>query len=711
MKNKLFVLLLAISVTILAFTSCDLFVGECEHTFSEEWTSDEKSHWHAATCEHGEIQDSLADHTDMDEDGFCDVCEREIGHDHTFVSEWSYDDTKHWKAPTCTHTDVKGEEALHTDDNTDGVCDVCSGHVHILDGAGFCEGCDKEIKPVVETDLGSVVSATTARGDKINGGTVEYDIISRNVTESVEVTDWHKVIYALGTNGTYSQRFEYDNDGVLTLLEKWIPMTNEDSVTGVSAMSIDGVYIDAMPSSFGREELLGGYYYAVSTLADGYTPDAVLMVIYTASQAETASDLVIDHDIDANKYVFSFNYYAVNATKMDDGSTVYNVSYFETKVEFTYRDDYTITSLNIECDAYTNDPGTGNGGKSYEADVDLDYDPDTKTMTLREGAKADSYKFVITTTVGERGEVEMNDGSEFAPTDFNLYESLGAATPVTDVTFSLTDNDTEIFLVATPEGCFMSFIRNSINVTVTDKLGNTATGLGAFVVGDVIQLLPNVAGEYVVTVEAIGVTRSFNVTVEGVDLAGANFITVTATDTYSWVDLVEFTADKAGTYTFHLPPYVGAWDKDAYDVITSGVGPYVDPGDPHGYVDDADHYFSVDLRKNQTYRFYIKVNVTGEYTIGYDYDAPVKTLSLGDNTVSVTDAERGRRVSFTVTATADYVITVGENTKIIYNKKTYSAGETLEVTVYAGYPLEFVAYTLDGTASDAKLTVAPKEAE
>ena len=41
-------------------------------------------------------------------------------HQHTYATEWSYDDEYHWHAATCEHTDAKGDKAAHTwvDDTT-----------------------------------------------------------------------------------------------------------------------------------------------------------------------------------------------------------------------------------------------------------------------------------------------------------------------------------------------------------------------------------------------------------------------------------------------------------------------------------------------------------------------------------------------------------------------------------------------------------------
>ncbi len=46
-----------------------------EHTFSEAWSSDANSHWHAATCEHGDEKQDLGAHDDFMVDGYCDICQ------------------------------------------------------------------------------------------------------------------------------------------------------------------------------------------------------------------------------------------------------------------------------------------------------------------------------------------------------------------------------------------------------------------------------------------------------------------------------------------------------------------------------------------------------------------------------------------------------------------------------------------------------------
>ena len=630
MKTKILVFVLLVVLAAFALASCDLS-GDCEHTFSENWASDAENHWHAATCEHGEIKDSLAPHVDADENGICDVCENEIGHNHTYSSDWTSDDSMHWKEPTCSHTNVKGEEGLHKDDNTDGVCDVCSGHVHILDAAGYCKGCDKEIKPVDESDIASVISAATARNSKIKNGKVEYVVVIRSLTEGTEETSWHDLEYVFGTNGTYKKRYEdeivtigvfpnavVEKTGKTLITEDWIPASSEEVVVGVTASSVDGVYVNAQPTAFGIDDL-SGYYFPVSTFADGYGADGILYSIYTLAVDENASELKVIHDAENNKYTFGFNYLSVQKS-MVSGSEVYNVNYFELEVKFTYTDNYAITSLDIKCDCYTNDPGTGDGGVSYEADVDLDYDPETNKMTLRDTATPHTYTFAVTQEVGEREEIDIDVASRFAPTNYNIYTDAGCSIVASSATLEAGDVDLQFYLKAEPADAFTSFLRDTLNVVVTDQNGTETNGLTAYLAGDVIQVMAYVPGTYTISCESLGVTRTIAVTVTGEEILGDYFFEITGSDNYTFDgNLYTFTADKTGVYTFYFPSQIGVWEKSSYDKYVAGDESQKAHWDfQKARPGEKPEPYTVALRAGQTFSFYFMVPVKGvTYVVGY----------------------------------------------------------------------------------------------
>lgn len=131
---------LLLAVTTLFFAVClSLLVAGCNngapehtHSYAEEWSYNDSSHWHAATCEHTTQKSAFAKHVDADDDGKCDVCNY-VMHTHTFnTSIWSHDASTHWHPADCGH-DLKADEAAHVDEDGDEFCDICEEpvpHVH-----------------------------------------------------------------------------------------------------------------------------------------------------------------------------------------------------------------------------------------------------------------------------------------------------------------------------------------------------------------------------------------------------------------------------------------------------------------------------------------------------------------------------------------------------------------------------------------------------
>ena len=615
--RKILALLALVALCITCMASCDLLgitpdAGneECEHTFSETWTSNATQHWHAATCEHGEIRDQLADHTDADENGLCDVCEYEIGHEHTFAATWTADDEKHWKAATCTHTDVKGYENLHSDNNTDGVCDVCAGHVHILDGAGFCTGCDKEVKPIDETDFGSVVSATTARAFKIKSGKVEYVVITRSVTEAGEDEEysefraWDNIEYVLGTNGVYKKITEDEAGGTgnHSVTEQWVTLFEGENGTGVQAISSfnpkthESAYVSAMPAAFGEGDLIG-YFFAVPGLANAHGVEAFLYELYSMALA-----------IETEEISFSYNVYVVNASYIpEDDSTVYNVNYFEVEGNFSYTDDYVVTSMEVSVDTYTNDPGRGDF-VNYDADIDLTYDPNTGAMTLLSTAVPHTYYFKVSQEVGEREELALKSEDDFKPDNFNLYADEEGSTLITELEAKLGNRDLEFYILS--EGGFAEFIYNDIVVTVTDEDGNVTHDLDAQRIGGAIQLYTHRAGKFNVTVSALGISHTVSVTITDNVITGQYSFTINVTESYGWSNMHEFVAPERGKYVFYFPGTIGL-------MIDPNGTPIYDPqGVTMGDLEPYAH--EVNLREGQTFTFYFTATARGEYTVYYD---------------------------------------------------------------------------------------------
>ena len=93
---------------------------EHTHSFTLEWTYDNDSHWHAATCEHTDVMIDFGEHSYVG--GVCICGKTEPAHTHTYATVYTYNDSSHWFAATCEHTTLKSEEAAHS--YVGGVC-IC----------------------------------------------------------------------------------------------------------------------------------------------------------------------------------------------------------------------------------------------------------------------------------------------------------------------------------------------------------------------------------------------------------------------------------------------------------------------------------------------------------------------------------------------------------------------------------------------------------
>lgn len=123
------------------FTILKVDEQEHTHTYSDTWSNNETHHWHEATCGH---TDEVSDKMPHDfVDGVCSTCgyEQKIvaPHEHTYSDEWSSNETYHWHEATCEHTgEVSGKEK-HT--FIDGVCSICGRSAKTDDDNKNNKGC------------------------------------------------------------------------------------------------------------------------------------------------------------------------------------------------------------------------------------------------------------------------------------------------------------------------------------------------------------------------------------------------------------------------------------------------------------------------------------------------------------------------------------------------------------------------------------------
>lgn len=141
--KKVFALLIILTLVLAVFAACDRNEEPPhEHTYDSVWLYDETQHWHAATCEHAELESDRADHIDNDGNDICDVCGYIADHTHSYDEGWTWNESTHWHKSACGHN-VKDGEAKHADDDNDSVCDVCTydyDHTHTYDASWVSVG-------------------------------------------------------------------------------------------------------------------------------------------------------------------------------------------------------------------------------------------------------------------------------------------------------------------------------------------------------------------------------------------------------------------------------------------------------------------------------------------------------------------------------------------------------------------------------------------
>ena len=539
MKIKIFALLLAMLVAMLAFASCEgEGAGEGDgggdvkpdpntqthtHTFSESWKSNDKKHWHQATCEHGEYKDSEGDHADTDEDGFCDVCAYEVGHKHKYdVTKWVYDESNHWYAATCSHKDEKKAIALHTDVNEDGKCDYCSGHVHKKGSSGYCviEGCNTLLEEIENSNLTGIINAVVNQGSLVNGVQIQsyvssksaygdyYDSVNQ-VWNSYNRTTEENVSILFGKNG-------YVN----TFIDATTTTGSKASSTTVTQYTYESWFEADGKSTFGvvsenganpyrvtvESEQLLGYSFNLSTLVGAYGTENFLYNIYEVSQGEGVTDFVIEIG-ENNQVSFSFSLLSVeriegveitdNNGEITTGDKIvsYNAEYYEVSVSFTYNDHYVITSLDTTLNIYKSNMGKI-GDEPNLKDVNIKYYPETgkfdfvkydESYTSEDG---DNYKVVdkstltpivysysVTQTVGDRTAENEYPKTSYIPTGFDLFTDTEHTAQVTEDINTTTKSFVYLYIGnCKPEGSSIDYVFEMIDYDVLDSNGKKIEG-------------------------------------------------------------------------------------------------------------------------------------------------------------------------------------------------------------------------------------------
>ena len=603
MKRKFLVLLSMLLILALACTACNTNKGnnDCEHTYSDKWSTNSTEHWHAATCEHAELKSDVAAHADANQDSKCDVCDYEIGHEHTYADAWSSNETHHWKAATCSHTNEKGYLAAHTDTDFD----------------TFCDECNAILKLEMPTDVASAVEILASRAGAINGGTLLHHYIGRNHV-GVDVESAKNVSYVFGSNSLHMvveswakqpNDFTEDLDDYVEdtdTLKGWFELLSADTVFAVTQTIYDGETSDYELNTGADASIMGGFNCAVSTLADAYGPENLLVTLYNLAQSNAASNYVVAFDENARACAFTFNYLYVNSENAEGEGD--HVDYYEVLVSFTYSENGALTALNVVADCYTN-------SLENEEDNDYTYNQLDGTITMKENALADTYTFAFTQTVGRRTYVNENSQSKFVPTDYDFFSDMDCTNALNGTITVNKEESGSIFV-----GAFVPAASDIIYVADTVTY-NADESLNLWYYGNQIGFYAKATGTYTVEFTVAGVTKTFTIVVkdgsagDGDVSVGENEFSVKTTETYDayMTDRYTFVAPGSGEYTFYIPAGLGLWSVESISKNQFGT-PEVD------YYDNiAGDTVVVELAEGDEYSFYVAAITKGTWVISYSY--------------------------------------------------------------------------------------------
>lgn len=313
-KFNRFISLSVACVAMLSAAACNAPAAENTHThtYGTDWKSDATKHWHAATCEHTDEKGDIDGHADANKDGVCDVCSYAGDHTHTYETEWSFNETNHWRAANCFH-DVKADDAAHTADAM-GDCNVCGYHVS---------------DPTVDT-VAAAVEMGVAMKDNVKAGTVEFD-------------------NGYGVTSTYYE-FRADYTYVKQDVSEYYYSVKEDGeVLGVVKTwdSENWQYVEGL-DYFASEDSMKGpeISNAIVGMPDGvyfYGVEELVSVLYEMG-AKDNLNADFTENVEDGVYSFSFGYYVEY-----DGLYMVNVA-------FTLDEEtYAFANVEVISDYYSTD--------------------------------------------------------------------------------------------------------------------------------------------------------------------------------------------------------------------------------------------------------------------------------------------------------------------------------------------------------------------
>ena len=422
------------SILVLVFTLVALMLASCglgghEHTFSTDWSKDETNHWITCTDEAcADVKVATAAHKDVNNDKLCDVCGYDYSHTHTYqaADAWTFDATNHWHAATCGCSIAVKDSAAHVDANNDSKCDVCGydGHAHTYadawtkDASGHWHAatCGCENEKVV------VTAHTDANEDAV------CDVCGYEITYTVTVT-------------------AEDN---VTLGKESIVVNNGATATFTASVDADFVLIADNATAVGEAVVADGvatYTFEVAAVAE----DTVVSInsvcvnysFEVATGEGTIENLVqYNNTAEVTVNIPAAGTYIITAAGYMDANTIsldVNGGFSPCQVEIEEAGEYTFTIAYFAWDT----PAAGDV-------IDYEYTVIGLNSTDIELAENEGDGYTVPTgismnavyTAAEEGWYLFTSSDELALGEYERVYYVGYANAGATIEFSLKNNDT-----------------------------------------------------------------------------------------------------------------------------------------------------------------------------------------------------------------------------------------------------------------------------
>ena len=473
-------------------------------------------------------------------------------------------DSESYVAPTCTETGLRVEICTGCGDTIEEVLPA-NGHNwyqqgeidlenHVMNQQ--CDNCGETRQvsslgtsddPIVVTGFGTnTLSATTewtyfAMAGNPGEGYITFTVNTTNVNIMLKDTTY-----------TYATQFFW----------------GEDKTTWTAEIMADGVYVIAISTNIGEEELE-----ITTSFEPGDVPgpgETVEKAIEMYPNTEYTSTGSIWYSLWCD--------YGANVTVAVDGTaTVYYGFDPENMVEYTgtFVNEGDFCYIRVESDA--------------EVTVIV-------TAEFPVGSINNPQQIVE----GENT-VEITEGNYYL--GYNAYENV-----VITITYDVAANPNAVIVYGGHPYMMQNTVENGTAVIEVSAWSSLYLGVNA-------QDWGALSLTFTVTIEVAASEEPETPEDIGEKVDSIEF-EITGATSYTWETACTFTATEAGTYTFYLPATVGLWNQESCDSGDYSQNPEVD-----FYNNEAGEYVTKTLAAGEEFAFYVSSHTVGTYTIDVYYAA------------------------------------------------------------------------------------------